>query len=199
MANIKGIEVQGEVYDLEDTVAQNTASEAKTAVESAVDDISTLEERVSDNSDSIESVSDKVDAITSIFNFLDLLQGDPASQNCLGYADPESAFTFNVPNPEKYRGYAFVVGSSSYNPSVPGSFGKARDLLFCMKAYNGDTRMIVRTYLGGAREIECYQTAIISNSGQATINPGYCPKADSDSESDTSQAIFGVYAVYGIL
>lgn len=197
---IKGIEVSGEVYDISDESARTVAETNQTNI-GTLDDLTTEEK--SNLVEAVNEVKESVDGIespTSMFDFLELLQGNPNNASPLiANNDSEADYTFSVSNATKYKGYAFVVGDCIYQVSSPTGRKQGRQLKFVLKDSSGDTNFFQVQFQGGDRQVQTYQLATITASGVGVVHPAFNPKADSDSESDTSQGLFGVYAIYGIL
>lgn len=229
---IKGIEVSGEIYDIEDETARtnaseasSNASEAKTATQTLASTVSTLSDTVSNHSTDIEQLGDEIGDLadlettaktdlvsainevdakvddtnkTTIFDFLTLIFGNYNATTVLQGEDDTSPFYGNIPNYANYKGIAIVCGDSQFTTNVEPGRTQGRELKFLLKRPNNSCEIQLMQYIGGDRGVTVYQNIRVTASGQLTIFPGYAAKTDSDSDSTTSQYLFGVYAVYGI-
>ena len=65
MANIKGIEVSGNVYDIEDTTARTDATEAKTTATETQESVETLSDSVDTLSESVETNTTEITSVKS--------------------------------------------------------------------------------------------------------------------------------------
>lgn len=73
MTNVKGIEVSGTTYDIEDTSARNTATSAASTATQASDDVSALQTTVNNISDNIDTITDDLQTVDgSIGDLADL-------------------------------------------------------------------------------------------------------------------------------
>lgn len=197
MATVKGIEVSGTTYDIEDETSRSGVE----TNESAIGTLSELETTTkTDLVSAINEVDAKVDDTnkTTIFDFLTLIFGDYNATETLQGEDATSSFIGNIPNYANYKGIAIVCGDSQFATNTEPGRTQGRELKFLLKRPNNSCEIQLMQYIGGDRGITVYQNIRVTASGQITIFPGYAAKTDSDSESTTSQYLFGVYAVYGI-
>lgn len=63
MANVKGIEVSGTTYDVEDTSARTTATSAASTATQASDDVSALQTTVNNISDNVDTIADDLQTV----------------------------------------------------------------------------------------------------------------------------------------
>lgn len=197
MATVKGIEVSGTTYDIEDETSRSGVE----TNESAIGTLSELETTTkTDLVSAINEVDAKVDDTnkTTIFDFLTLIFGNYNATTPLQGEDAASSFIGNIPNYANYKGIAIVCGDSQFATNIEPGRTQGRELKFLLKRPNNSCEIQLMQYIGGDRGITVYQNIRVTASGQLTIFPGYAAKTDSDSESTTSQYLFGVYAVYGI-
>ena len=190
---------------------QTTVNNISDSVDRIADDLQTAEDNIGDLADlettakadlvsAVNEVNEKADEAnkTSIFDFLTLVFGSyDGSTPLMGDTDEES-FVATIPNYASYKGIAIVCGDSLYSSNSQSGRQQGKELKFLLKRADGSCEIQLMQFLGGERLVTEHQNIRVTSSGQITIYPGVAPKEDSDSDTTTSQYLFGVYAVYGI-